>query len=266
LECTYKADLPDATERVNTATVAMPNHNYTATAPVKFGDPTEVIDECITVTDDKYGSQGTVCVGNQALPYTFPRYSLEIGPYTLEQCGGGPYEFTNCGSFVTNDTGTPGQDCWTVTVTVPCPGCTYTQGYWKTHSSYGPAPYDQEGWAKLGDFDGDGVAKEADEMLFSGGTWYNVFTTAPKGGNAWYILAHQFMAAYLNVANGAGADAMVIAALGEAYALLENKNPATFSDWKGSAEAKRMIELAGILDQYNNGYGGVPHCGDEPMP
>ena len=40
-----------------------------------------------------------------------------------------------------------------VTVTCkppPGPGCTLTQGYWKTHSKYGPAPYDST-WALIGE-------------------------------------------------------------------------------------------------------------------
>ena len=40
-----------------------------------------------------------------------------------------------------------------VTVTTPPPpddeGCTYTLGYWKTHSDRGPAPYDN-GWKNVG--------------------------------------------------------------------------------------------------------------------
>ena len=37
----------------------------------------------------------------------------------------------------------------TVDVDVPClGGCTLTPGYWKTHSEFGPAPYD-DNWANL---------------------------------------------------------------------------------------------------------------------
>ena len=63
-----------------------------------------------------------------------------------------PYDtnITNIASFVTNDTGATGSDSWTVFIDVLCPGCTYTQGYWKTHSRYGPAPYDTT-WAKVGE-------------------------------------------------------------------------------------------------------------------
>ena len=52
----------------------------------------------------------------------------------------GDHTFDNTASFETTDTGATGEDSWQVIVTVACPtGCTLTQGYWKTHSEYGPA-------------------------------------------------------------------------------------------------------------------------------
>lgn len=62
----------------------------------------------------------------------------------------GEYEVQNTATFTTNTTQTQGSASATVKVTVPCQGgCTLTQGYWKTHSRYGPAPYDTT-WAKVG--------------------------------------------------------------------------------------------------------------------
>ena len=72
-------------------------------------------------------------------------------------------------------------------------GCSLTPGYWKNHSQYGPAPYDAT-WAQVGE----------DTIFFlSNQTWYEVLWTAPKKGNAYYILAHAYIAAYLNELNGA---------------------------------------------------------------
>jgi hypothetical protein len=257
LECTYASDLPDATDRVNTATVAMPNKSYPATADIKFGAPTTEIDECINVTDDKYGALGTICANE--LPKTF-KYSLTIGPYQV--CG--QYEFKNIASFVTNDTGAEGSASWTVLIDVPCLGCTYTQGYWKTHSSYGPAAHPDDGWY-LVDFDGDGNFEGPDEMIFdSGMKAIDVFNMAPKGGNAWFILAHQWMAAKLNQASGAasvGGDW-----LADAEELLDKWDGDGVSEPlipKDDPDRAIAIEIAGHLADYNEGTIGPGHCGDE---
>ncbi len=57
-------------------------------------------------------------------------------------------------------------------------GCTYTQGYWKTHSHQGPAPYDA-GWQKLG-AGVDGALAGA-ESLFGGlATGSNALTSEQR--------------------------------------------------------------------------------------
>ena len=141
-------------------------------------------------------------------------------------------------------------------------GCTYTQGYWKTHSNKGPAPYDPA-WGNLGDIDGDGDAEEEDEdFYYSGQTYYEVFWT-PVSGNAYYILARQFIAAHLNFLNGADPSAAQ-AEFNIAEALFNN--PANTPDKikKLKKEAKKVwTDPAGILDDYNNGDIGPGHCDDE---
>ena len=94
-------------------------------------------------------------------------------------------------------------------------GCSLTQGYWKTHSAYGPAPYDAT-WAQIGE--------DADFYL-SGQSYYDVLWTQPKKGNAYYILAHQFIAAELNVLNGTSVPSQVAAALADAEALFMTYTP-----------------------------------------
>jgi hypothetical protein len=147
-----------------------------------------------------------------------------------------------------------GSDDHTVLVTVPCAGgCTLTQGYWKTHSEYGPAPYDST-WALL--------LNGADTPFFlSGQTWYQVFWTAPAG-NVYYNLAHQYMAAYLNVLNGASPDAAQ-ASLNSATALFNKYTPAQVAVLKSTnAVRKQFINLNTILDAYNNGLIGPGHCSE----
>lgn len=130
-------------------------------------------------------------------------------------------------------------------------GCTLTQGYWKTHSSYGKAPYD-DAWALL--------PNGANTTFFlSGKTWYQVFWTAPKD-NAYYQLAYQYMAAKLNILNGANGSA-IQPQITSAETLFGKYTPAQIAALKGSnATRKQFITLAGKLGNYNEGLIGPGHC------
>jgi hypothetical protein len=126
-----------------------------------------------------------------------------------------------------------------------------TQGYWKTHSIYGPAPYDDT-WALIGE----------DTIFFlSGKSNYQVLWTAPAG-NAYYILAHQYIAAKLNFLNGADpTDAQ--AAFDAATTLFNTYTPAQIGALKGNnATRKLFLSLATTLDKYNNGLIGPGHCSE----
>lgn len=136
---------------------------------------------------------------------------------------------------------------------LPSTGCTLTQGYWKTHSEKGPAPYDDT-WALL--------ANGADTPFFGGASWYDVFHT-PVGGNQYYNLAHQYMAAYLNTLAGASAPQAVLDALSDAETLFGLYSPADIAGLKGNDSLrKQFVELAGTLGSYNEGLTGPGHCGD----
>lgn len=123
----------------------------------------------------------------------------------------------------------------------PSIGCTYTQGYWKNHSAAGPAPYD-DGWKALA-----GGLEHNTIFYSSGKTWLALFRT-PVRGSAYVSLAHQYMAAKLNVLNGAAAPTNVLAAL------------ATAESYFGGSSVS-ITGLASLLDEYNNGRLGTPHCG-----
>jgi hypothetical protein len=143
LVCSYEADLLDATSLTNTATATQQNYDfdsagigtpsgttdYSGTAPVIFGDPTNEVDECITVTDTNLnGPQGVeVCVADA--PQTFT-YTETFGPFTGADCGG-TFTFPNTASFVTIDTGSTDSADALVTITVECPAEGCTPGYWK---------------------------------------------------------------------------------------------------------------------------------------
>lgn len=245
--CSYFTALPDAATRSNVATVSTTGAvgGNQGSAAVDFGSAEIAsVDGCVTVTDSMVGSLGSVCTADA--PRTF-EYTAEIGPFTADGCGQ-PFPVANVVSF--SDGSDAVSATATVDVTVACPqiGCTLTQGYWKTHSSYGPARFDDT-WALL--------PQGADTAFFGSGlSWYSAFWTAPRG-NAYWILAHQFAAATLNGLNGA--DTSVVAAeLTAAEALLSSTTPSTFP----ASDAATARQLAGALDAYNNGVTGPGHCSE----
>jgi hypothetical protein len=248
--CDYEAEPPNGNSDTNTATATLNGVEFDATDNYEFEIDVET-DACIDVVDDQYGVLGQVCAGDLDgdNSYTFDEYPIDI---SYEECG--EYTFVNVASFETNDTATTGSDDHTVVVNVPCDeGCTLTQGYWKTHSEYGPAPYD-ETWALLPD--------GADTIFYlSGQTWYKVFWT-PPAGNPYYNLAHQYMAAYLNTLNGASTTPAVDAALAAAEDLFETYTPAQVAGLNNK-QKKVFIQLASTLDKYNNGLIGPGHCDED---
>jgi hypothetical protein len=137
---------------------------------------------------------------------------------------------------------------------LPTGGCTLTQGYWQTHSENGPAPYDAT-WASL-------PSGAATTFFLSGASWYDVFWT-PVGGNQYYNLAHQYMAAALNFEAGASVPANVQDAFDDATDLFNTYTPADIAGLKGNdALRAEFVALAGILGSYNEGDIGPGHCAD----
>ncbi len=132
----------------------------------------------------------------------------------------------------------------------PPSGCTKGFGYWKTHSAYGPAPYDTV-WAMLG---------EDSTFYLSEKTNYKVMWTAPKHGNAYYMLAHAFIAVELNFL--AGADPTEIqGAFDDAVTLFETYTPDEIRALHGNDPLRQMfISLKNNLEMYNSGEIGPGSC------
>ncbi|MDB9944466.1 hypothetical protein OAD26_00505 [bacterium] len=154
---------------------------------------------------------------------------------------------------------TPAED--SLDTTVKATGCTLTQGYWKTHSEHGPAAHPDEMWAEVGGPDAG--------FFSSGQSYLEVLNTPPKGGNAYYQVAHQYIAAMLNSYN-ASVPPEVQEALDTATGWFESNGPSDFLKPKGKAgkgweppvEKSEMTNVAGILGGYNEGGTEVPHCSD----
>lgn len=155
--------------------------------------------------------------------------------------------------------------------TDPCIGaCVLTQGYWKNHPCEWPSPFvpganvtlPSMQCALTGDPNEQCACDTVNTMLIGTNSYTQCQLLCaldmPGGGNALVILAHQLIAAKLNMLSGATAPAACdIAAadalIGSLNILYDSVAP---SDTRGHA----MTTAAACLDLYNNGDGGVPHC------
>jgi hypothetical protein len=118
--------------------------------------------------------------------------------------------------------------------------CTYTQGYWKTHPNAWPA-----------------------NSLFLGSVNYSdlqllAILGTSVGGNGLISLAHQLIAAKLNILNGADPTAAA-AAIAAADALIGALVVPPIG--AGYLDPSDTSALTQILDDYNNGITGPGHCG-----
>ncbi|GGN00884.1 hypothetical protein GCM10007092_13660 [Thermus composti] len=246
LTCSYSQTLPDGRARTNAVAVTWTSGEQSGTVTAQqgftFTTPTQVVDGAVTVEDPSAmltnAISGIDPQGVISQTYFFERL------VRFDQCG--TYQVENTATFTTNDTKTQGSASARVAVNVPCQGCTLTQGYWKTHSRYGPAPYDDT-WAQIG---------EDTAFYLSGQSYHQVLWTSPSGGNAYYILAHQFIAAKLNLLNGAASTPTVDAALAWAASFFATYTPSTIP----KSTASQAKGYAAILDDYNNGRVGPGHC------
>ena len=173
-----------------------------------------------------------------------------VGPYA--ECG--EYVASAEATLTTNDTGsTVVTDC-SVNVIVPCDtGCVLSQGYWRTHSQRGPAPYDDT-WALIG------PDQENTPFFISGQTYFEALTV-PVRGNAYYILARQYIAAQLNQLNGASIEPFVLDIFGQATVAFETFTPQQIAQSSSNSELRqRFIAGAQVLELYNTGFEGTPAC------
>lgn len=275
LTCTYSADLPNKDTRTNTATATLQNYDYdskkegtangttdfSGNAAVNFSNATVTeIDEEITVSDTYSGSSvnGTVAA-NQA-PRTF-NYVREVGPY--QQCGNQP-PIENTADFVTNDTGTEGQDSVSIPVRVPCSGCTLTIGYWKTHANpNSPRNNPDETLKVLAEQPNGtiwlGTPNDAKSVAVTSTNAVSILTF--EGSNGIKKLQAQLLAAKLNIANGAdGSSVQSTIAAADLFLAQNGAN-----GWNDLSKAKKQKVLAWMstLDDFNNGLIGPGHCSEE---
>ncbi|HEY5933264.1 MAG TPA: DUF4215 domain-containing protein [Kofleriaceae bacterium] len=123
--------------------------------------------------------------------------------------------------------------------------CTLTQGYWKNH---------EEAWPVTTIMLGSVSYTQAEALA--------VFRT-PVKGNGLVALAHQLLAAKLNIEAGAD-DIDINSAIADADAMIGAL--VSPSVGTGHLETKATADLVGALDAFNNGATGPGHCDDNPPP
>ncbi|MEP7027334.1 MAG: hypothetical protein ABI960_01955 [Candidatus Eisenbacteria bacterium] len=121
--------------------------------------------------------------------------------------------------------------------------CTFTLGYWKNHAGAWPTAS-----LTLGS-----VTYNAADLLS--------ILNQPAGGNGLVILAHQLIAAKLNILNGADPSA-ANAAIATADAQIGGLVVPPVGS--GTLPPSSVNATATTLDNYNNGLIGPGHCADTP--
>jgi hypothetical protein len=134
--------------------------------------------------------------------------------------------------------------------TSPCVddgGCTYTQGYWKTH---GPIPTGNNSneWPV--------TSLTLGTVSYTDLELQSIFDT-PAGGNGLISLAHQLIAAKLNIANGAD-DSSVAGAIAAADALIGGLVVPPVGS--GFLAPSATSSLTATLTSFNEGAIGPGHC------
>jgi hypothetical protein len=127
--------------------------------------------------------------------------------------------------------------------------CRFTQGYWQNRAQ-NANDMTSAVWLALRD----------QSFYVSGLTYGQVLLVSPRG-NAYWILAHQLVAAEANFYNNANASGEVAIALAGAQELLSLLTPAQVSALPKSDPVRaELIGLADTLDDWNNGVIGSGLC------
>lgn len=203
-------------------------HCVVATVKDQFGDPVEGV----RVDFEATGANSAAGFAN----------TLADG--TAEFC----YTGTNAGTDnIVASVGTLSDDASAEWIQVVVEACPFSQGYWKNHPEEWP--------------------ESALPMKLGTTNYYNkdqlltIFNTPPRG-DASLILAHQLIAAKLNVANGSPVPSEVADAILDADNAIANRIiPAGIRT--SSTLGQMMTSIAKTLDMYNNKL-LTPECLYEP--
>ena len=125
--------------------------------------------------------------------------------------------------------------------------CPYSYGFWKTHGS---------GYCQAGN-NSDFWPASATPMYLGTNTYTaaelcSILHTPPAGGNALLSLAHQLIAAKLNIANGSPQPTPVPATITQADLLIGSLDVSTASVKANTTAGAQMVAAAQVLDMFNN--------------
>lgn len=120
--------------------------------------------------------------------------------------------------------------------------CDKGKGYWKTHSEYGPAAYD-EAWGELD--------SGADTPLMETGSTYLAVLDMSSGGNIYIKLAQEYIVAELNSLAGYELTDEEIQAWDEAGALLADYEE-EMAIGVDSEDHETAVELRDVLKDFND--------------
>jgi hypothetical protein len=138
-----------------------------------------------------------------------------------------------------------------VQVEEPVGGCTYTQGYWKTHGPVGCAA-----GGNLNEWPVDNL--DLGNVNYTAAQLCSIFRKTP-GGNGLVALAHQLIAAELNVANGAALPTEASDAIDAANDLIGDLVVPPVGT--GFLSPDITAPLVAVLTAYNQGeIAGAVHC------
>jgi len=156
--------------------------------------------------------------------------AADAGNYSVEVSGA-------CGPAATSDSAV-------LTVNQASAGCVYSHGYWKNHAAQWPVST-----LTLGS-----QTYTKTELL--------ALLGAAAKGDASIILAHQHIAAKLNIANGASATVVAATVQTADNWLSQFSGKLPYGVKSSSSQGQVAVNLADTLDRYNNGAlaGGPPHC------
>jgi hypothetical protein len=252
MECAFKADVPDTTDRnvVGSATVSDNLKVTTIEVMASFAahnTGTTTFDRCVDITDEAapYNDHylGTVCTEDGEQTMTF---SAELGPFAC-----GAFTVTNAAKYTGLDTGATASASWTINGSVRCnPGCTLSAFYWMMHSQLGWRTYNTT-WNAVG-------AQGERTAFFRSGLNYIQAMLVPALGNPYFTLARAYAATKLNKLNGASFSPQATTAFNDATALLTANTP--LQVMLNLSLRRQAVKAAAALRDYNQGRTGPGRC------
>lgn len=127
--------------------------------------------------------------------------------------------------------------------------CQLTQGYWQNRAQ------------NAGDLTTEVWLSIRDQPFYLSGLSYRQVLLVSSQGNAYWILAHQLVAAQANYANGAETPTLVSESLTRAGQLMSQYTPDQIAALPKDSELRQeLIELSRVLDDWNNGLIGSTQC------